>query len=418
MSTPEAQDQNRINLRWLVRLRWGVVIGQLTTVIFARAVLHVHVPMAPLLGLIALQAVSNGAVELWGRRQATISTHLLGLVMALDVVLFTLVLHYSGGAHNPFSFLYLINIALAAVILGSRWTWALLVMSLLGFGTLYLLTGEHAHHNHRIMELHIQGMGAAYAVASFFIVYFIGRVSRALRQRELALRREQERSEAAHRLASLTTLAAGAAHELATPMATIAVVARELELALRGSDPATLEDVALIRREVNRCKSILDRMSSHAGERAGEPFVAVSFGELIEEAVSKCSAPARVQVAMNGLEEARLWGPREALSSSVAAVLNNGLAASEPEGVVTLRANRDPWTVEVADRGLGMTPDVRQRATDPFFSTREAGKGMGLGLYLAKVLLSRLGGTLEIDSQPGRGTTVALRWPQPAERCT
>src|SRR6185312_15786020 len=218
-----------INFSWLVKLRWGAIAGQIATIVGVTHVLEVPLPLTALYAIIAVELVSN-IVCVAAARRADAAEWWSGVVMVLDVVLLTALLHFAGGPFNPFSFLYLVEIALAAVIVRARWTWALVIVSLIGSGALFvgephMLVSPHGDH----MELHLRRMWVAFGVAASFIVYFLLRVRRDLEAREAELAEAQRRVDRQERLASLATLAAGAAHELATPLGTIALAARELE---------------------------------------------------------------------------------------------------------------------------------------------------------------------------------------------
>src|SRR6185312_12802900 len=220
----------RINFGWLIRLRFATIAGQAITVAVVRFGLGVPIHLAPLAAIIALEAVSNlvglGLARIRSPREAWLLA-----VMAFDVLAFSALLYFTGGPENPFSFLYLVPIAIAAITLRSAWTWALVFLSLASSAVLFVqhrplpTNGDHASH----MALHLRGMWVAFSVAAAFIVYFLLRVRRALGLRDAELESSRNLAARQQRLASLATLAAGAAHELATPLSTIAVVAKELE---------------------------------------------------------------------------------------------------------------------------------------------------------------------------------------------
>ena len=207
--------------------------------------------------------------------------------MALDVLIFSGLLYFTGGPENPFSFLYLVPIAIAAITLRSAWTWMLVLLSLASSLVLFArheplpAAGGHAGH----MALHLRGMWVAFGVASAFIVYFLMRVRRALGAREEELDASRSLAARQERLASLATLAAGAAHELATPLSTIAVVAKDLERAVvaAGAPAAAADDVRLMREEVERCRRILAACASTPANPAGERFARVSVRELVDD---------------------------------------------------------------------------------------------------------------------------------------
>lgn len=416
-------DASGINFSWLVRLRWGAVFGQLTTVLVVDRVMHIHLPLRELLALIAIEAASNVGCALWSRRRGRIADSAVGLVLLADVLILTGLLYLTGGPYNPFSFLYLVHIALAAVVLSERWTWALALLALGCFGALFLLpvrsTVDHSdpsmHGAH--LQMHLEGMWVAFGVAAGFIVYFVQRVTRALAAREAELRDARAVRERNEKFASLVTLAAGAAHELATPLSTIAVVSKELERRLAPAPAAEAvaearEDARLIRSQVERCRQILSQMTADAGETMGEAASVEPLAAIVAAAVQGCVDPARVSVACDPRCGTRtLRAPREALVRALANVLNNGLQASTATVRVVVEADGADVRVRVTDAGTGMTEDVASRVGEPFFTTKPPGEGMGLGLYLTRSVLTGLGGGMELASQAGRGTTVTLRLP-------
>ena len=461
MAASAPAPRHGINLSWLLTLRWGALAGQLATILVVDRVMGIALPLAPLALLLAIGAASNVALGSW-RRRADVQDGMLAAVMLLDIVLLTAVLYFTGGPFNPFSFLYLVNVALAAVILPPGWTWALAGMSLALFGGLFFahvplpLADHGGHeamsHDHPI-SMHIQGMWVAFGVAAAFIVYFIQRVRGALAARDAELG-EARRAAARHeKLASLATLAAGAAHELATPLSTIAVVAKELERALgakgaadrakgaadrprgapdssdsAGADDAessTVADARLIREQVERCRAILVQMAADAGESAGEAPVTLPLATLLANAAADLVGKARLTVAIAPelAATAVVHVPPRALAQALRGVLKNALeAATSDEVDVRLASQTGAWQLTVRDRGPGMASEVLAHAGEPFFTTKDGDgltRGMGLGLFLARVVLERVGGGLTLDSAPGRGTTATIVLPaaDPATVC-
>jgi len=419
-------ERNRINLSWLVRLRWGAALGQAAAVLLAREWLGMDLPLGTVFALIALGALSNLAAAVWARDASTVPEATLGVLMLVDVVVLTGLLYLTGGPFNPFSTLYLVNIALAAVILRPGWSWVLVVFSLLCFGALFvgpLRGGDASLHmaEEGHVRLHLEGMWVAFGVGAVFIAYFVRRVTSELARRDSELADTRAARARAERLAALGTLAAGAAHELSTPLSTIAVVARELERRLARSEadgaaaaPDLAEDARLVREQVDRCRRILEQMATDAGEVPGEPFVDVTLPELIDDSTGDLFGRDRLEVLVaSEARERRLRVPRRALAQAVRAVAKNALEASPASAVVEIRGGIDDgeWRIEIRDHGAGMSDQVLARVGDPFFTTKEPGAGMGLGVFLAQTVLTRLGGNLEIRSQPGAGTTAHLRIP-------
>src|SRR5262249_42066091 len=193
------------------------------------------------------------------------------------------------------------------------------------------------------------------------------------------------------RLAALTTLAAGAAHELGTPLGTIAVAAKELERALArldGLNAVSLRDDArLIRDEVERCRRILDQMASDAGETAGETPALVPVDGLVRDVLDALAPDDVARVRVEGLPVPGASAlPRRAVTSAISSLLRNALDATRPPESVRLCVDADERAlrVTVRDEGPGMTAEVLARAEEPFFSTKPPGKGMGLGLFLVR----------------------------------
>ena len=407
----------RTNLAWLLRLRWGAVVGQLVTILVVRFALDVPLSLPPLLALVGVEILSNVG---WSLRPATrpVPPWSLGALMVLDVVLLSALLYFTGGPHNPFSFLFLVPISLATLILSAAWTWALVALSLACSAVLFAwnrpldLGPSHAAH----MSMHLRGMWVAFGVSAAFIVYFLRRIRRALAQREVELRASRHLAARQERLASLATLAAGAAHELSTPLSTIAVVATELERALdKLAVPGSVAgDVRLVRAEVERCRAILERLCVDAGEVMGEAFVSLPVGELVGRALAGLEA--RPEIRADGGADVgalALDVPPRALEQALQGVLKNAQDASTPDQAISFAVARVGDRVEftVRDEGAGMTPEVLARVGEPFFTTKPAGRGMGLGLFLARTVVERLGGALTFDSAQRRGTTARLAVP-------
>ncbi len=412
---------------WVVRMRYGMLAAQLALLVFLGVGLREDLPLGWLAIPLAITVISNLILS----RNPQI---LLGGLFCLDTICLTVVLGLTGGPMNPFSLLYLVQIMLSAMILSKSWTWILGFLSTFCFGLLFWFNRPvpafSPHHVEEGISLHLIGMWIAFAIAALLITFFIGKVAEAVRQHERETLDLRDRLAKSQRLASLVTLAAGAAHELGTPLGTIAIVARELErAALQHKDgyatPGTeldntvldetiLEDARLIRAEVARCRLILQRMSADGAETPGEASVLVALPHVLSDVAARFGRYPELRVIHTGTEnQPMVILPREATVQAVAALVKNALDANIDHRPVSLKAELANGHVRfvVEDKGSGMHPEVLSHIAEPFFTTKEPGLGMGLGTFLVRVFAEHLNGRLSFDSVVGRGSTVTLEFP-------
>jgi two-component system sensor histidine kinase RegB len=404
-------------LPWIVRLRWLAAAGQIAAIGVAWAVLGLELPVAWLLSVAGITLASNVLLALLRPRLGAAPGPAVFAILALDVVLLTGLLALAGGPWNPFSVLYLVQVALAAVVLGVRPAVAVALLSAAGYAALFFLPGdsalEHALHGPGAMALHLAGMWIATATAGGIIGVFVAQIAAALRRREEQVRGLERAAARSEKLVSLSTLAAGAAHELATPLGTIALAAGSLATRRPGNTAAPQEgdDARLILEEVARCREILSRMQGGAGDVVGEGPERLDVGEVLTGVRQELRPSERTRLHIESpTDPMALRLPRRAIVQSLVSLVRNALSATPAEKRVSLRAvrNADRVRFEVTDEGIGMPPEVLARAGEPFFTTRPPGEGMGLGLFLARAVAEQLGGALELDSEPGRGTRARL----------
>lgn len=401
----------RIVVGALTRLRWLAVIGQVAATVVGVWVLKLHLPLEKIAFVVGVTAVSNALVAIDMRWHAP-PRWMVQLLLLMDVGALTALLYLTGGAANPFSVLYLVHVAMAVTVLGSAWTWLIVTLAAIGYGALFHwyvpLTGTQE------IPLRIVAAGhwISLALVSVLIAVFIGRVERSWREREQELADVRERARKNEQLAALTTLAAGAAHELNTPLGTIAVVAKELEVSADvGSDATSVrEDAQLIRREVDRCREIINRLRFDVGESLSQqkPIAVLALVRALRADLRESEAT-RLRVLI-GSDVDTLEAPALALEQALLVLLRNAFDASPPDAGVTLSIQRREGRIriEIEDRGAGMSEELLRRAGEPFYTTKEPGKGMGLGLFLVRLVAERCGADFSIQSKQGEGTKCIL----------
>jgi two-component system sensor histidine kinase RegB len=439
---------------WLTQLRWVAVAGQLLVIGYVWFVLQIPLPIVAMLLLVAGTAASNLALWLWARRlqkvslglprdsakrttesaypyhDDTIGSRAISVLLGIDVFTLSTLLYCSGGAANPFIFFYFANIAIAGMVLPRVWAWCISFESILGCWLLLnqsysLEVFERSPLSH-LAEWSVSKYAffIAFSTCCCVITYFVSMLAMELRQREVELAVVEKERARSQRLEALATLAAGAGHELASPLSTIAVVAKELSRNLEKTDasPSVRRDVALIREELDRCKEILHRMKSGAGEAAAEHLHPISLSEIIQETIKAMREPHRVDIRFSqdiGASQALL--PKQALSQALRNLLQNGLDASQAGQRVELRVTTENaregkrfselWQIMIVDNGSGMSSEVQRRVGEPFFTTKEVGQGMGLGVFLTRNVIYGLGGELRFEQAVEGGTICRVTLP-------
>jgi two-component system sensor histidine kinase RegB len=413
----QVESAARINLRWIVRLRWGAVAGQVITILVAGRFLSAPLPLVAMLAVCGALALANLGVQIWLDRGGRPGDAACALNLLADIAALTALLALAGGRENPFALLYLVHITIGAVILPARWSITIAAASVLAFSGLQLLPARELHLAGDAPLLHLRGRWIAFVVAALFISTFSLRMSESLRQREDELDRARSDAEAAERLAALGTLAAGTAHELNTPLGTIQVLAGELAAQVDGE---RREEAEQIRRQVQRCKAIIGNMLAPRGGEDLEEPKEFELAPVIEAALKRWQeGRPRPQPQLSidaSVQRARARLPVRAFEQAIANLLDNAAEATEgrpaPELRISLTRASDELRLTVADNGVGVPEELLRRIGEPFFTTKEPGQGTGLGLYLARHVVERQGGEMRVESSEGRGTRITLAMPE------
>ena len=433
-----------VNASWLIKLRWVAVIGQLMTISIVISFLGIDIAnLWSLWVVIGLTAFSNLVLTLlfagWSSKsdpRPLAWDLILGLVMIMDMLSLTALLFATGGTTNPFCLFFFVNLSLCAMVLDPGWAWSLYCLSLACFATLFV--EYHEIETLRIgfdlaplrqsgsFSLYQLGLLTAFATCGGVLVYFVTRLTAELQEQQQEIEHAMSLQARSEKLEALGTLAAGTAHELATPLSTIAVVAKDVEQAFDEHPPEfpgaedVIDDIHLIRSQLDRCRNILDRMASHSGQAIGENMQSVTLRRLVDEILGGIETAERIEVQFeDGVEDQKIHGPIVLLSQALRGLLQNALDADPNNNPVYLSIRSDlwrntpHWQWTIRDAGQGMPPEILERVSEPFFTTKSPGKGMGLGVFLAQNVIQKLDGHIEFISNLNRGTQVTIYLKRP-----
>ena len=416
------RSNRHLRLDTLVRLRWLATAGQSLAVTAVHFGFGFTLPFGWCFAVIAVSAWLNIALRirfpLSHRLQAGAATTLL----AFDIVQLAALLYLTGGLQNPFSILFLAPVMISATALPPQRTLLLGVLAIAlasGLNFIHLPLPWAGSERPVLPPFYQAGTWIALVLGIGFTGIYAWRVAKeardlsdALTATELVLAREQH-------LSQLDGLAAAAAHELGTPLATIALVARELSR-LAPLEGEMAEDITLLREQVERCRGILGKLTSLQDDDAG-PLDRLSLSMLIEEA----AGPQRpfgtpFAIKLTGEKPEPVCRRNPGMIHGLGNIVDNAVDFARSDVAITAQWDQHHVTLIIADDGPGFPPDVLMRAGEPYLSrgSREgrAGGGLGLGLFIAKTLLERSGAALEFSNlpAPASGASIRMVWPRAA----
>ncbi len=430
-----------IGIHWFITLRWVAVLGQLLVVLVVNYFFAVPLELLPLAAAIGVTALSNFLLTAWflrahdpleERERSRLWSAIFSAVMAVDLLLLTAMLYFSGGPGNPFWIFYFVNLCLVGIELSAPVAWSLNFLAIFCYA--FLLYDHHplqvavfqdylpAIRKTGVITLAHNGALCAFITCASVIIFFSTFITGKLRRREILIRDLEAKRIRGEKLEALGTLAAGAAHELSTPLGSIAIIAGEIQHSLSVSrsqqDEANhshlMEDIALIRSELDRCRFILNHMSAQAGEETIEKKDSLTGKELLDLIMKEVKQPSRVITSLSPeAESCRVRVSPYVTAQALRGTIKNALEASPPHANVRVKLDCENGmlVLTVIDAGDGIPDQILSRIGEPFFTTKRTGKGMGLGVFLARTVVERLGGTMQIDSTKDRGTTVVCRIP-------
>ncbi|NKB55834.1 MAG: ActS/PrrB/RegB family redox-sensitive histidine kinase [Alphaproteobacteria bacterium] len=414
-AAPIRRPEGRLGLRTLILIRWIAVVGQTATILIVHFGFGFALPVLACLSVVALTALSNLMLMFRMPARARLRDKGAALLLGFDMLQLGMLLYLTGGLENPFLILILAPVTVAATILSrgptlGLTTLAIVLVTLLAFFRTPLPWTDAAVALPFPYDL---GVWTALCVASVFIAAYIWSVADEARRMSDALAAAEASLSRAQNVSALGGLAAAAAHELGSPLATIAVVAKELSREVPPDSPFA-EDVALLISQSDRCRDILAGLSQRPDMAGHRPLELVRFSALVAQA---CEVYRDAGVALDIETDPGCAGTEpEAPETSefmhgVGNLIQNAIQFAAESVELRLFWNETEVRLIVRDDGPGFPASVLASLGEPYISTRSGAEGhMGLGVFIAQTLLEVDGAKLHFANRGG--AEVVIRWPR------
>lgn len=408
------------NLQRLFLLRIIAIVAQ--TIIFGLvySIIEFDLPWPKIILTIVALALLNLLTWIRLRYHWPVTNLELFAQLLIDVAALTVLLYLSGGSTNPFISLYLLPLTIAATVLPWHYTWSMaaITISCYTFLLYAYIPLPHNHsddHSRHMFEfnLHVSGMWLTFVFSTLLIAWFVVKMSTSIRDRDKELARSREQALHNEQILALGTLAAGAAHELGTPLSTMAVITKELEQEY-PQDTEFQNNVRILRDQIAHCKQTLTQLLANAGqaraeEGDGQP-VDVFLSQIIDK--WKLIRPAvKFTYQCKGIQPAPAIMNTRLLSQSILNLLNNAADASTKQVDITSYWDQHLLHLEILDDGEGLNAEAIQRAGEAFFTSKGPGQGFGIGLFLANTNIERFGGTVRLFNRPEGGACTHVTLP-------
>ncbi len=409
-----SNSSSALNLRRLATLRNFVIAVQIAAVLIAVYAFNIAIPLIPLSLVIGVYVLLNALTFARLRLPWPVAEGELFVQLLLDVLALAGLLYFTGGSTNPFISLFLLPLIISAAALPGVYTWAMAAVTVACYSLFMIFYRSLPHAAHTgDFALHVLGMWFGFFFSAGLIAFFVVKMASTLRERDRMLAAAREHALRNERVLALATLAAGAAHELGTPLSTMAVIVQEL-----NRDPTLAdfkEQLQILRDQIQRCKGALSILSASAGETRAESGRGLPLDNYLTEIVAqwqRARTAVTVRCHLQGVQPAPQVLAEQTLTQALTIILNNAADASPENVEVTGQWTERELLIEVQDRGLGLAPDAASYAGHkPFFTTKAPGQGLGLGLFLAHTTISRFGGQVTLSNREGGGACTRLILP-------
>ena len=412
------QSPSITTLQRLFLLRNIAIVGQCVVISITIHGLRIPLPLTSMIMVIGMLVLLNALTWLRLKQIWPVTDQELFTQLLLDVAELSMLLYLSGGSTNPFISFYLLPLSIAAATLPRSYSWGMTALTAVCYTLLmfYFIPLPHVHEHHgNDFNMHIYGMWFTFLLSAGMISYFVVNMSESLRDRDRLLAQVREEALRNEQIIALGTLAAGAAHELGTPLSTMAVVVREMELDF-SDRPELLEYLRILSDQVDGCKRTLTQLLAQSDVQRAEGGNALSVDRFLKNILTKWQLmrpETRVDYHGQGVQPTPMIIAEQTLSQAILNLLNNAADAAPENVEVAGYWTASELVIEIRDRGPGLTPDAMHKLGQPFFTTKGPGNGFGLGLFLSNATISRFGGKVSLFSREAGGTCTRILLPLP-----
>jgi two-component system sensor histidine kinase RegB len=407
---------SRINMVQLITLRWFAVVGQITTIAFVSIGLRIALPTPQMLMVLTCLIAFNIGSQLRWHEGSPVSNRELFLALLVDVASLTALLYFSGGASNPFAFLYLLQVILSALLLEAWTTWVIVALAsaaLAGLSVWSVPLTLPPDNDLGFFSLYVQGMIICFILNASLLVVFITRINANLRSADALLANLRQRAAEEEHIVRMGLLASGAAHELGTPLATLSVILGDWRrMPEFRAKPELLDEITEMETQLQRCKAIVSGILMSSGETRGESSGRTTIKTFLDQLAKewRTSRPVHDFVYRNRLVQDLPVVFDSTLKQMIFNVLDNALEASPDWVALEAGREEDTLVLTVSDAGPGFTPDMLAHFGKPYHSTKDK-PGHGLGLFLVVNVSRTLGGTVSASNRKEGGAVVRLTLP-------
>lgn len=417
---PTLSNATRHNMQRLVMLR-SVVMICLTAVIIGLRLASIPLPVLPLILAITGLGFLNGIA--WWRLKHTqqITQRELFAQLLGDIAALSAIFYFSGGYSNPFIWMYLLPITVATVALRTAYTWIIAGLSITCYTLLmfYHVPLSHLHMHAQLdaknsihLDIHLVGMWLGFVVSSIIVAIFIARIGQNLRDYDKSIAAVREKALESERILALGTLATSAAHELGTPLATMAIISKELRQDY-ANQPELLQQLEILQKQVTRCKEILSSITRNAGQSRADADQYFTLLEFLQEAIQRWrdTRPAtELIITMPDTSINPVIFMDRTFTQAILNLLDN--AADESPERILFDADWDEKTlkIQIRDFGAGLSAETKSKLGTPFFTSKN-NEGMGLGVYLTQVIIARYEGELSLNNHSEGGVITLVSLP-------